>query len=999
MSGARSAASERLWLLLTLAGLMAALTLAVGALLLARSGAGDQESPLYIPGADDKSLGVNVDLSTMGAERREATLSALEQAGFKWVRQRFAWDQIESEPGVFDWAVYDAIVDDIGRHNLALIALLDRSPEWARADSDSGNPLAPPAESRSLGDWAEALASRYGARIDVYQVWDEPNISPHWGAQAISPTAYGHLLREAAIRIRAMDPEAIILLAALAPNVETGGANLSETAFLEALYRWGGAEWFDGVAVQPYPFGEAAEAEASPSHLNWNRAALVREVMVRNGDAATAVWATAFGAQGEGADAAVLVHQSRNHWPWLGPMVWAAWAPTGAHDEYALADGAGHTGSVWDALSEIAGAEAVAWPGSYGADHPSGQYQGNWRVTPAGADIGGSGDRLAISFCGTRLDLTVRRGEYRAFLRVTVDGLPANALPRDADGRAYVVLYDPLGGLDTVTVAQGLAEGEHRAEIEADRGWGQWAIAGWAVIREARQGAPWMPGFLAVLAVLALGATGIAAWPRREGLARAVEQVRAGYGSLDARLTLLATAGASLLVYASAGPVLTLIALVVLTGLLVLKPERGLSLIALALPFYQPGVALLGKTFSLVEILTLLTALGWLANCGWDWVRQNRPHFDFDSWTGLDWGVLALVVVGGLSLLWAEHSREAAREFRTVVLEAGLYYALLRAMIRNKQDLWRVIDAWVLGAGLVAALGLGQWISGSQVITADGVSRVRALYGSPNNLALYLGRLLPLALSMALFAGAGISRQETARRWAYGLAGLVMAAALLLTYSRGAWLLGIPAAILFLAAVRGRKTFVAIGLVLLVVGVLGVALVGAERLTSLVDTSEGTTFFRLQLWQSSWAMIRDHPLLGVGLDNFLYAYRSHYVLPTAWEEFNLSHPHNLLFDFWLRLGVLGLVVGFWLLISFARKSWSLYRRLAEGIDGALVLGLMGGCVYMVAHGLVDHVFFLVDLAFVFMLMMALVQAVDGQGTGSATAHELAAHRVDVGSGY
>lgn len=998
MSGVRSASGERLWLLLTLVGLLAALALAGGALLLARSGAGDQESSLYIPGADDKSLGVNVDLSTMGAEQREATLSALGQAGFKWVRQRFAWDQIEPEPGVFDWAVYDAIVDDIERHDLHVIALLDGSPEWARADPDSGNPLAPPAESRSLGDWAEALAKRYGARIDVYQVWDEPNISPHWGVEAISPTAYGRLLREAAIRIRAVDPGAIILLAALAPNVETGGANLSEIAFLEGLYQWGGAEWFDGVAVQPYPFGEPVEAQADPSKLNWNRAVLVRDVMVRHGDAETAVWATAFGHQ-EGAEAAALVHHARIHWPWLGPMVWAAWAPTDAHGEYALTDGAGQTGSTWEALSEIAGAEAVAWPGAYSADHPSGHYQGNWRVTPGGADIGGSGDRLAISFFGTRLDLVVRRGEYRAFLRVTVDGLPANALPWDADGRAYVVLYDPLGGLDTATVAQGLAEGVHRAEIEADRGWGQWAIAGWAVIRESQQGAPWISGLLAVLAVLALGATGMAAWPRRESLARAVEQVRAGYGSLDARLTLLATAGASLLVYASAGPVLTLIALVALAGLLVLKPERGLPLIALALPFYQPGVALLGKTFSLVEILTVLTALGWLANCGWDWVRKSRPRLGFDSWTGLDWGVLALVVVGALSLLWAEHGREAAREFRTVVLEAGLCYALLRAMVRDRQELWRVVDAWVLGAGLVAALGLGQWLSGSQVITADGVSRVRALYGSPNNLALYLGRLLPLAVSLALFAGAGVSRQETARRWAYGLAGLVMAAALLLTYSRGAWLLGIPAAILFLAAVRGRKTFVVVGLVLLVVGVLGVALVGAERLTSLLDTSEGTTFFRLQLWQSSWAMIRDHPLLGVGLDNFLYSYRSHYVLPTAWEEFNLSHPHNLVFDFWLRLGVLGVAVGFWLLISFARKSWSLYRRLAEGVDRALVLGLMGGCVYMVAHGLVDHGFFLVDLAFAFMLMMALVQAVDGQLAGSATANEPEAHRVDVGSGY
>jgi hypothetical protein len=39
----------------------------------------------------------------------------------------------------------------------------------------------------------------------------------------------------------------------------------------------------------------------------------------------------------------------------------------------------------------------------------------------------------------------------------------------------------------------------------------------------------------------------------------------------------------------------------------------------------------------------------------------------------------------------------------------------------------------------------------------------------------------------------------------------------------------------------------------------------------------------------------------------------------------------------------------------------------------LVAGLMAGMVSFVAHGLVDNAFFLVDLAFVFMMMLALVQ--------------------------
>ena len=344
----------------------------------------------------------------------------------------------------------------------------------------------------------------------------------------------------------------------------------------------------------------------------------------------------------------------------------------------------------------------------------------------------------------------------------------------------------------------------------------------------------------------------------------------------------------------------------------------------------------------------------------------------------MDWGVLALVAIGACSLLWAEHGREAAREFRTVVLEAGLFYGLLRSMLPKGRPAWRLVDAWVLGGALIALIGLGQWALGENLITAEGVGRVRGFYGSPNNLALYLGRVLPLVAAIVAWG------QRGPRKWLYGIAMLLLAAALFLTYSRGAWVVGVPASLLFLAAMRGRRTLAAATGVLVVLAIGVLLVVGAGRLTSLLDTSAGTTFFRVQLWRSSLAMIQDHPLLGVGLDNFLYAYRSAYVLPTAWAEFDLSHPHNLILDFWLRLGIPGLVALVWLLVAFFRRAGRTYRRLPDGCTRLLVLSLMAGMVNFVAHGLVDNAFFLVDLAFVFMLMLALVGAVSS-GADESTA--------------
>jgi O-antigen ligase len=106
----------------------------------------------------------------------------------------------------------------------------------------------------------------------------------------------------------------------------------------------------------------------------------------------------------------------------------------------------------------------------------------------------------------------------------------------------------------------------------------------------------------------------------------------------------------------------------------------------------------------------------------------------------------------------------------------------------------------------------------------------------------------------------------------------------------------------------------------------------------------------------------------------LYQYRTRYILPEAWQEPNLSHPHNLLLDFGLRLGLGGIAILLWLQVAFWRAAWRLYRTRPE----PLVLGLMGSMAIFVSHGLVDNSYFLVDLAFTFFLTVGLVQGLMGQ---------------------
>lgn len=964
---------------LVVLSLVLVLLLALGALLSAylnpARGPAFLGVPESVPQAADKTLGINTDLGSLDDISREEVLAAIQAGGFRWLRQRFPWEVIEPEPGRYEWADWDKVVEAADRHSIQLIAVLDGSPRWARATADADNALAPPVQTRDFGAFASAFAARYQDQIHFYQIWEEPNIAPHWGAREVDPEAYVCLLREGAIQIRSADPGASILAAAMAPNVESGGANMSELRFLEAMYERGAAPWFDIVAIQLYDFGEPVDEPPRADRLTWARAALVRDVMVAHDDVASAAWAVSFGLAGMRSEVIeASVEQARTDWPWLGPMLWAAWSPQDIHGSYSATGVDGQRGGVVETLTAMAWASDLAWPGVYTAEHASGKYEGDWRVSSLGADIGRTGDRLLIRFRGTRIDLAVRRGDYRAFLFVRVDGQPANALPHDSDSNAYVVLYDPLGEEDSVTLARRLSDGEHVAEIVAERGWGQWAVVGWTISREGNTRQVPLTLSLGAASLAVLGLVAALTWRDRYVLMEGSERLLNLCRAVDFRIALVLTAGSAAAVYITVGLLPSLVSLVVLGLLLLVRPETGIPVICMALPFYQLGKPLGGKVFSMVEILVMLTALSWLVN---QLGRGQRltALFPPTSWrlTPIDMGVVGLLVLGGLSLLWAEHAREAAREFRTVVLEAALFYGLVRAMVRDERGVRTAVGAWLMGGSAIAVIGIVQWLSRSNVITAGEVWRVRGFYGSPNNLALYLDRVFPLAIAVALWARGSV------RKLLSGLAALVMGLALVLTYSRGAWLLGVPASALFLVAAgirrrtRARWLLVTLVCVAMVAAVLVILLVGTGSRGPLLDTSEGTTFFRLRLWQSSLTMIRDHPVLGVGLDNFLYEYRTRYVQPVAWEEFDLSHPHNIILDFWLRLGILGPLVLGWLLVAFFRAVRKALASKTQTSSEATVLGAAAGVVAFAAHGLVDNAFFLVDLAFAFMLAMAMVQ--------------------------
>jgi len=248
-------------------------------------------------------------------------------------------------------------------------------------------------------------------------------------------------------------------------------------------------------------------------------------------------------------------------------------------------------------------------------------------------------------------------------------------------------------------------------------------------------------------------------------------------------------------------------------------------------------------------------------------------------------------------------------------------------------------------------------------VSIDGVLRLVGSQYSPNHTALYLVRTLFVGLGLALSVRAG-----RRRLWLAPLA--VLVAALMLTASRGAMLLGLPAGLATIfwlwslcsdaplgerVDALGRRKSVRIALLALPIVVLAMVLLGEARLLN-----QDSVDSRLLLWRASIDLWRSRPLLGAGPGGFFWTYPAWLPMQAPIEP-DLLHPHNV----WLELATgWGLVGLFWLSSLIILWAMSAARNI-KGLSQELrwqAIGLSAAVGAALAHAQVDAFLALPDLA-------------------------------------
>jgi len=315
--------------------------------------------------------------------------------------------------------------------------------------------------------------------------------------------------------------------------------------------------------------------------------------------------------------------------------------------------------------------------------------------------------------------------------------------------------------------------------------------------------------------------------------------------------------------------------------------------------------------------------------------------------TPLNMPILFFIITLFLATIFSPYPLESLSVTESMIRKIILYY-LVVCGIKDLPIAKRLIAILLVAAGIEAVYIICQYFWGFKLfgtIIHDGVSKKlflnRALGGA-------LGIILPIGISLSLFSA------NFYRRIIFGLVSLLLFLLLLITSTRGAWI-GVSIAIGFICIFRARKILLFIVPILMLLTLVSPEKM-SDRLLSIFNPKYKNNLCRIYFFRDTLKMIKDNPLFGIGPGNFKNIYYSKYLSCeiSNLREFGHRHCHNNFLNVAVEGGLLGLGTFIWLLIASFCFSFKILKKTAKDKNTfPLTLGLFGGLIVWLVHGMVD----------------------------------------------
>jgi O-antigen ligase len=377
---------------------------------------------------------------------------------------------------------------------------------------------------------------------------------------------------------------------------------------------------------------------------------------------------------------------------------------------------------------------------------------------------------------------------------------------------------------------------------------------------------------------------------------------------------------------------------------------------------------------TLLEALVLITIALWVAG-RWKARTWHRPR------TGLEIPIALMLVAGLIGIATSPDHVGALGIYRAYFIEPVALFYIAVDLLRKDDDFRTVLAGLAIGTTVFAIMNLGAWVIALATVKSladiDLGNAPKALYTSPNSVAMFLEPAVTLAAGFALYSNNKRDRTAAFICLPFLLASMVA------TLSRAGLLtLAVLAlVVVFTIRRRGLKLGLLAALVVGGIAILQIPFV-AKRMAHQFDPSYPYNTFegRIQIWQDTLHMLRDHPIFGAGLRAYAIVMRPYVTTPKGLPEL---YAHNIFLSMWAEIGLLGLAAFVVLLGMLLWRGWSVFSK-AEGFARPLLWGTSAAFVAITVHGLFDTPYYGNDLSVEFWILAALEVAIIASITMPAT---------------
>ena len=318
-----------------------------------------------------------------------------------------------------------------------------------------------------------------------------------------------------------------------------------------------------------------------------------------------------------------------------------------------------------------------------------------------------------------------------------------------------------------------------------------------------------------------------------------------------------------------------------------------------------------------------------------------------------------LIGTAALSMVFSRYPKLGMFEIMEII---KMYFCFLYLAnnIKSESEVKFVVFFLLVGLLLEGFLGFLQhrygdpfWptaLGGPKRI--DG-SRVSGSWRSFNDFSWYLGFVLPIALSV-LF-----SEIKYVYKLLCGYTFLLGGGSLMWSNSRGGWIsfamAGIFVSICVFGKIKGKAGLIKTSAWIMAVAIFLCPLyprLSAKFYGRLGGDDRGAAESRLPQIEVAYNMIEYKPLIGVGINNYTKVMYDYDDTEEGLQSYTPHAVHNIFFHICAEIGIPGFIVFLWF-ISVILIEGVKYIVLNKGFMAYAIIGMIGGVIAFLVHGLVD----------------------------------------------